>query len=484
MLFTTRSFGAGAFAVTADTAPTQPPPQPPQPPKPQSPSPPTVMTMYVCPDGTRVSDLSACPKPLMPLRFDPAALTKQPVSALSFTCTTDACTGTGTADFVFRLLQNLINMANVQLARTGAAAAPITVDGKLDKRTLAAYMPVSRGIGGSLAIFDFSPDPKYLATNAMTFAQTIAQWLNVTWVAATALMAGHWERLRVGGTTVLPTPSTTAPPTPGQPSPPTVMTMYVCPDGTRVSDLSACPKPQAQLVECVPPPQPSPGSQVSPSYWDSYNACLQQGGKLPSQSQPPSQPQTYQCPGGRYVQALQTCPDGAGYIDANGQYQAQREAQPVQVPPHTYGLEPPPGTLPFPGTITPPASKRYAGCLARFNKTRKVFAIYCPIGTAPTTVSPGLAAYSGFRGYDDEQFRCLYGNCGGLGADTVTPLVPANFIKTAETRALPGEGETPAGEEKDKFFRANNPIMWLTFVGVAAAIGGGSYWVIRRRRAA
>jgi hypothetical protein len=369
------------------------------------------------------------------------------------------------------LLQNLINMANAQLARTGAAAAPIVIDGRLDKRTLAAYMPVSRGIGGTLAIFDFSPDPKYLATNVLAFAQTIAQWLNITWVEATALTAGHWERLRVGQTSVLPAPPMaapaptslcppgtvatsrgclpSAPPQPDQPPPPldqtlptalpppTVMTMYVCPDGTRVSSMDACLKQRAQPAQCLPPPSPSPGSQVSPSYWDSYNACLERQG-----------------------------------------------LKPVQVPPHTYGLEPPPGTLPFPGTITPPASKRYAGCLARFNKTRKVFAIYCPIGTAPTTVSPGLAAYSGFRGYDDEQFRCLYGNCGGLGADTVTPPVPANFIKTAETRALPGEGETPAGEEKDKFFRANNPAMWALFMGTAAVIGGGSYFIVRHRRRA
>jgi hypothetical protein len=336
------------------------------------------------------------------------------------------------------LLQNLINMANAQLARTGAAAAQIVVDGRLDKRTLAAYMPVSRGIGGTLAIFDFSPDPKYLATNVLAFAQTIAQWLGITWVEATALTAGHWERLRVGQTSVLPAPPMTAPaPT------------SLCPPGTVATSrgcLPSAPPPPDQPpplpAQCVPPPSPSPGSQVSPNYWDSYNACLQRGGQLPP-----------------------------------------------QLPPHTYGLEPLPGPIapppiPFPGTITPPASKRYAGCLARFNKTRKVFAIYCPIGTAPTTVSPGLAAYSGFRGYDDEQFRCLYGNCGGLGADTVTPPVPANFIKTAETRALPGEGETPAGEEKDKFFRANNPAMWALFMGTAAVIGGGSYFIVRHRRRA
>jgi hypothetical protein len=366
---------------------------------------------------------------------------------------------------VFRLLQNLINMANAQLARTGAAAAPIVVDGRLDKRTLAAFMPVSRGIGGTLAIFDFSPDPKYLATNVLAFARTIAQWLNITWVEATALAAGHWERLRVGGTTVLPTLPTAAPaptslcppgmvatsrgclpstPSPDQtlpttPPPPIVMTMYVCPDGSRVSDLSACPKQQARPAQCVPPPSPSPGSQTSPSYWDSYNACLRRSGQLPPQL-PPQLPEP---------------------------------------------LKPPPGALPpgaFPDTIAPPTAKRYAGCIARFNKTRKVFSVYCPINAAP---SAGLAAYSGFSGYD-EQFRCLYGNCGGLGADAVSPPVPATFNPTpvVVTTTLPGEGETVAGEEKDKFFRANNPLMWLAIAGTVAAVGGGGYWYMRRRRRA
>jgi hypothetical protein len=426
MLFTT-TLGAGTFAVTTNTVPTTP-----------TSTPPTTFDLV-------------------------RMVTKQPaVAPMPFTCTTDACTGTDAADFVFRLLQNLINMANAQLAKSGAAAAPIVVDGRLDKRTLVAYMPVSRGIGGTLAIFDFTPDPKYLATNAATFAQTIAQWLGLTWVEATVTVPGHWERLRTGQTSVLPTMpvSTTTKPTmplplptqppptglcpagmvatsqgclptapplppPPPPPPPPVMTMYVCPDGTRVSSPGAC------LAPLVTPPTSRP----------------------------------YIC---------EACPPGTRPA-TEAEYQAGGPCCILTVvgPPLDVQTK-------FPGVLPPPARKRYAGCLARFNKTRKVFAIYCPIGTAPTTT--GLAAYSGFSGFANEHFQGHYNNYGGLGADTVTPPVPANFIKTAETRTLPGEDETPAGEESDKFFRVNNPLMWALFAGTAAVVGGGSYFIVRRRK--
>jgi LPXTG-motif cell wall-anchored protein len=125
--------------------------------------------------------------------------------------------------------------------------------------------------------------------------------------------------------------------------------------------------------------------------------------------------------------------------------------------------------LPSPEVETRP---RYAGCIARFNKTRKVYRIYCPIGVSPAGFGAG------------EYFRCLRGDCGNLGADAVTPPIPTGFNPTpaVETTALPGEGETPAGEEKDKFFRANNPAMWTLFAGTAVAIGGGGYWYVRRRK--
>lgn len=139
---------------------------------------------------------------------------------------------------------------------------------------------------------------------------------------------------------------------------------------------------------------------------------------------------------------------------------------PPFVPPQFPGSE-------FPGSQFPVSTRpRYTGCIARFNKSRRVYSIYCPIGT-----SPGL-------GIASDDFRCLFGNCNGLGQEAVTPAVPTGFVKTAETATLPGAGETVAGEERDNFFRANNPAMWIAIVGTAAAVGGGGYWLIRRRRRA
>jgi len=124
----------------------------------------------------------------------------------------------------------------------------------------------------------------------------------------------------------------------------------------------------------------------------------------------------------------------------------------------------------------PPITGRFNGCLARFNRTRKVYAIYCPVGS--TAATPGLGIYDG------EYFRCLRGNCTGLGADTVTPPVPGGFTKVAEVTTLPRAGETQAGEERDKFFRLGNPFMWAAIAGTAAVVGGGGYMIFRRKRAA
>lgn len=132
----------------------------------------------------------------------------------------------------------------------------------------------------------------------------------------------------------------------------------------------------------------------------------------------------------------------------------------------------PSSELPVPGAT----SGRYTGCLARYNRTRRVFSIYCPIGSQAAQPGLGLG--------DQEYFRCLRDGCTGLGADTVTPPPPTGFVKAAEVTTLPGAGETQAGDEKDKFFRLGNPLMWAVFAGAATVVGGGSYMLYRRKRAA
>lgn len=355
------------------------------------------------------------PAPSKSTPFVEGRLVKQ-VLTLPYTCTNNVCTATGQLGFTFQTLQSLINMANKKLGN-----AAIAVDGKIDARTLAAYLPISRAVGGVLAIFDFTPMPDYLAKNADAFARAIALWLAMTWVEATPDVPGHWERLRAGQTTAnLPTMPVAQPqqpvmevkPTqpqteqPKQPAP-TTMVMYVCPDGTRVSDLSACPKPAPQPV--VLPPQPTP------------------------------------------VQPVITLPP---------------PTSPAVMPPEYQAITNLPGTAPTVG--------RFQGCIARFNRTRKVFSIYCPVGSAASM--PGLGTI------DQEYFRCLRGNCTGLGADEVTPAVPAGFVKAAEVTTLPRAGETQAGEERDRFFRLGNPLMWAAIAGAATVVGGGSYMLYRRKR--
>lgn len=366
---------------------------------------------------TRTTSTSTTPtttttKTAIPLFTSREALyttTKTPITA-PFTCVSNVCTATGQVGFTFQTLQSLINMANKKLGN-----AAIAVDGKIDTRTVTAFMPVSRAVGGTLAIFDQAATPNLIATNADAYARGIALWLGMTWVEATPDVPGHWERMRVGQTTVnlpsmpvaQPAPSTlqpvvtapTAQPT-EPPKPPPVMVMYVCPDGTRVSDMAACPaKPVAPPPSATPPPTPT--------------------------------------------------------------------APPVV---RDQRVEPQPSDLPVPGAT----SGRYSGCIARFNRTRKVFSIYCPVGSAGA--QPGL----GFS--DGEYFRCLRGNCVGLGADQVTPPVPTGMVKAAETTTLPGAGETQAGEERDKFWRLGNPLMWAAIAGAATVVGGGSYILYRRKR--
>jgi hypothetical protein len=398
------TLGASGMAVSTGMAPTGPAPTPPPPPP----------TTY----------------PTAPSKFDSQLLfynaVKLQPTAMQFTCTADACTGTGAADFMFRTLQNLINMGNKQLSTTSPLMAmatklvTIAVDGRITPGTLSAYLPIARKVGGVLAIFDFTPDIKWLATNAATFAREIAQWLNLTFVESTATVPGHWERMQAGQQAVLPQPPAQPQPQqppppaePTQPPPPPVMVMYVCADGSRVSDPAACP-----VV----------GPAVQPL-----------------------------CPTG-YTPTSQGC---------------------LPVPPPLPFLQPQPQPQPQPPQPEPPTGRRYAGCIARFNKTRKVYSIYCPIGGP--AASPVTAGF----GIGDDEFRCLYGDCHQqLGADAVTPPVPAGFNPTpvVTTTTLPGEGETSAGEEKDKFFRANNPAMWALFAGTAAIVGGGGYWFMRRRK--
>jgi len=134
------------------------------------------------------------------------------------------------------------------------------------------------------------------------------------------------------------------------------------------------------------------------------------------------------------------------------------DASTLPAPEAPYAEPLPTTTLPPNATVT--TRQRYAGCVARYNTTRKRFVIYCPmvfgLGAAGTT----------------------------LGADAVTPPPPAGYMRTTEVDALPNEGEQVVGQERDNFFRLDNPWMWVAIAGATVAAGGGGYALYRRKRAA
>ena len=110
--------------------------------------------------------------------------------------------------------------------------------------------------------------------------------------------------------------------------------------------------------------------------------------------------------------------------------------------------------------IVRPLSKYPAGSIARYNATRNVFSIYAPM------------AHAGFGN------AC---GVGELGADAVTPAVPAGMVKVGEEAGAPA-GVPQAGTEKDAgFFSVKNPWFWASAAGAVAVVGSGSYFLFRKR---
>lgn len=167
------------------------------------------------------------------------------------------------------------------------------------------------------------------------------------------------------------------------------------------------------------------------------------------------------------------CPDGSTVLPG----QACPPLTPSPTPPPPTEASPPPTALvtTAPTTPTPeaaPSTAKYReGCVARFNKTRRIFSIYCPVETA-----------LGYAYYDN------------LADTLLTPSAepaPAGMIKEGEELTIPtcatasGEAapcpKTPDSERDKGFFRLHNPWMWVTLAGVAGVVGGTGYVVYRRR---
>jgi hypothetical protein len=109
--------------------------------------------------------------------------------------------------------------------------------------------------------------------------------------------------------------------------------------------------------------------------------------------------------------------------------------------------------------------------VARFNRTRKIYSIYCPVTSA--------------LGY------AYVENLAAQLLPAAAEPAPAGTAKEGE-EATPSScdiesgGVAPCPQTADKerdagFFRLHNPWMWLSLAGVVGVVGGTSYVVYRRR---
>lgn len=92
--------------------------------------------------------------------------------------------------------------------------------------------------------------------------------------------------------------------------------------------------------------------------------------------------------------------------------------------------------------FTPPPAP-FAGCFVRFNRTRKVYAVYCPPKTAGLAEAP-----------------------------------PGTTLVTTVPKLTDAPGATRLPDESDPLY--TRPWFWVAIVGGAAAVGGGIYYAKRK----
>jgi len=130
-----------------------------------------------------------------------------------------------------------------------------------------------------------------------------------------------------------------------------------------------------------------------------------------------------------------------------------------------------PGATPgaMPGATPGIAKAKYPpGSIARLNVKRKVWSIYVPIGA-----KTGLGLF-------DVDGSCLYGDC-GLGADEPPPGTTKGGEEPTPTD--PGSGQPlPQDPKQEGIPLYKKPLFWIAVAGGAVAVGGGSYWLIHRRK--
>lgn len=117
-----------------------------------------------------------------------------------------------------------------------------------------------------------------------------------------------------------------------------------------------------------------------------------------------------------------------------------------------------------------------AGTIYAFSKKLGKYRVAVP---KAAVTAPGLGiAQDGALGGE-----CIFGDCGGLGQDasaTFTETAPSATVPPAPARQVT-ESELEKLTGTTPFYK--KPLFWIATVGGVAAVGGG-YWYVRRRRVA
>lgn len=373
---------------------------------------------------------------------------------------------------VFRALQALIELVarrkGWNVNSTWWQATPQT--GTIDARTAANYLIIVNSGAPFGPLLDTRVDPLLVATQATLLANTMARWLGIP-VPLPAVVAPQEGRPATGTEPRITLPTPPPPGTRPTAAPPQATAAW--PAGTITANIDG----RWHLAVPLPPVSEAPRMRMTGQAYVLAPAYRE----IPSSGVRPTSDFIRELPTARYLELIQ------GYaVCADGSTQPTLALCPV-APPLPAGTPPEPTALAVlpPATSVPDASPpdatlppaviraRYrAGCVARFNRTRKIYSIYCPVSTA--------------LGYSYVEHL----------AEQLLPVAaepaPAGTVKEGE-EATPPTCDTEGGgtvtcpqtsnNERDKgFFRLHNPWMWLSLVGVAGVVGGTGYVVYRRRR--
>ena len=414
--------------------------------------------------------------------FVPVTVVPQFTRAAAGYMATDAAT-----HGVFRAVQALIELVAQRKGWNVNSTwwRPTPQTGIIDDRTAANYLIIVNSGAPFGPLLDTRVDPLMVATQATLLANTMARWLGVA-VPLPAPVVPQGGR-PVPAPTPLPPPP--PPPSSGRVpgARPGVSVPVPYPKGSVMTNVDgrwrvAAPR-QEMIVEAAR--LPGQAYTVAPRFFEMGLTATRptaDGLVEVSAEQYDRYVRGYAvCADGSVRTSIVACPVPAPTPTATDAPPVISPAPPALVTPPAPSPAPPalvtsPAPSAEPPAVTPASTvtrARYrAGCVARFNRTRKIYSIYCPVTSA--------------LGYSYVE---------NLADQLLTPSAeppPAGTVKEGEEATPPtcdteGGGTAPCpqtgNDERDKgFFRLHNPWMWLSLAGVAGVVGGTGYVVYRRRR--